>query len=202
LLGLFITSLDFQTGYFYIETDVNLVIIIYFCLHGNKNMVSLYCFHRNKGGFNIDNKAQILRSLTRIQERSNILEQHREEIFAGINLAEAHCIDKIGSMDYSNVTKVAAEMGMTRGAISKITKKLLSKNLIDSYQKPENNKEIYFCLTEQGAKVYIEHKKCHMQARQEKLAILSTYSEVEQAIILRFLNDINQKYDKKLNEEV
>lgn len=165
-------------------------------------MVLLYCFHGNKGGFNIDNKAQIIRSLTRIQERSNILEQHREEIFAGINLAEAHCIDKIGSMDYSNVTKVAAEMSMTRGAISKITKKLLSKNLIDSYQKPENNKEIYFCLTEQGEKVYTEHKKCHMQARQEKLAILSTYSEVEQAIILRFLNDINQKYDKKLNEEV
>lgn len=165
-------------------------------------MVLLYCFHGNKGGFTIDNKAQIIRSLTRIQERSNILEQHREEIFAGINLAEAHCIDKIGSMDYSNVTKVAAEMSMTRGAISKITKKLLNKNLIDSYQKPENNKEIYFCLTEQGEKVYTEHKKCHMQARQEKLAILSTYSDVEQAIILRFLNDINQKYDKILNEEV
>ncbi|MBP2629048.1 MAG: transcriptional regulator, MarR family [Firmicutes bacterium] len=155
-----------------------------------------------KGDFTINNEAQIIRSLTRIQERSNILEQHKEEIFAGIHLAEAHCIDKIGSMEYANVTKIAAEMEMTRGAISKITKKLLSKNLIVSYQKPENNKEIYFCLTEQGEKVYTEHKKCHMQARQEKLAILSSYSEVEQAIILRFLNDINQKYDKKLNEEV
>lgn len=93
-------------------------------------------------------------------------------------------------------------MGMTRGAISKITKKLLSKSLIDSYQKPENNKEIYFCLTEQGEKVYTEHKKCHLQARQEKLAILSAYSEAEQETILRFLTDITQKYDKKINEEV
>ena len=165
-------------------------------------MIWLYCFHRNKGGFTIDTKVQIIKSLTRIQERSNILEHHKEEILAGINLAEVHCIDKIGSMDYSNVTKIAAEMSMTRGAISKITKKLLSKNLIDSYQKPENNKEIYFCLTEQGKKVYTEHKKCHIQAQQEKLSILSTYSDVEQAIILRFLNDINQKYDKKLKEEI
>lgn len=149
----------------------------------------------------MDNAREIIRSLTRIQERSNIFEHYREEIFAGINLAEAHCIDKIGSMDYANVTKVAAEMGMTRGAISKISKKLLNKKLIDSYQKPENNKEIYFCLTEQGQKVYNEHKKCHNQARQEKLALLSTYSEYEQSIILRFLKDINQKYDKKLNEE-
>jgi uncharacterized protein YktA (UPF0223 family) len=37
---------------------------------------------------------------------------------------------------------------------------------------------------------------------QEKLAILSTYSEEEQSIILRFLSDINQKYDEKINEEV
>ncbi|WP_094606082.1 hypothetical protein SPSIL_007520 [Sporomusa silvacetica DSM 10669] len=150
----------------------------------------------------MDNAIKIIRSLTRIQERSTIFEHHREEIFAGINLAEAHCIDKIGSMDYANVTKVAAEMGMTRGAISKISKKLLNKKLIDSYQKPENNKEIYFCLTEQGQNVYIEHKKCHNQAMQEKLALLSTYSEYEQSIILRFLSDINQKYDKKLNEEI
>ena len=150
----------------------------------------------------MDNAIKIISSLTRIQERSTIFEHHREDILAGINLAEAHCIDKIGSMDYANVTKVAAEMSMTRGAISKISKKLLNKKLIDSYQKPENNKEIYFCLTEQGQQVYIEHKKCHTQSMQEKLALLSTYSEFEQSIILRFLSDINQKYDKKLSEEI
>lgn len=177
-------------------------IVILFCLHGNKNMILLYCFHVNKGGVSIDNKAQIIRALTRIQERSNIFEQHREEIFAGINLAEAHCIDKIGSMDCANVTKIATEMGMTRGAISKITKKLLGKNLIASYQKPENNKEIYFCLTKEGEKVYTEHKKCHREAQEDKLAILSAYSDAEQAIILRFLQDLNQNYDKKLKEEV
>lgn len=150
----------------------------------------------------MDNAIEIIKSLTRIQEHSTIFEHRHEEIFEGINLAEAHCIDKIGSMDYANVTKVAAEMGMTRGAISKISKKLLCKKLIDSYQKPENNKEIYFCLTEQGQTVYNEHKKCHKQAMQEKLALLSSYNEDEQSIILRFLKDINLKYDKKLNEEV
>jgi len=150
----------------------------------------------------VDHALKIIRSLTRIQERANIFEHHREEIFEGINLAEAHCIDKIGSMDYANVTKIAAEMGMTRGAISKISRKLLNKKLIDSYQKPENNKEIYFCLTEQGQKIYNEHKKCHHQAMQEKLAILATYNEHEQSIILHFLNDINQKYDKKMSEEM
>jgi len=150
----------------------------------------------------VDNAIKVIKSLTRIQERSSIFEHHREEIFAGINLAEVHCIDKIGTMEFANVTKIAAEMGMTRGAISKISKKLLNKELIDTYQKPENNKEIYFCLTEQGQKVYDEHKKCHNQVLEEKLAVLSTYSEYEQFIILRFLNDINQKYDRKIDEEI
>jgi DNA-binding MarR family transcriptional regulator len=150
----------------------------------------------------VDNARKVIKALTRIQERSSIFEHHREEIFAGINLAEVHCIDKIGSMDFANVTKIAADMGMTRGAISKISKKLLHKELINTYQKPENNKEIYFCLTEQGQKIYDEHKKCHNQALEEKLVILSTYSEYEQAIVLRFLNDINQKYDRKIDEEV
>lgn len=149
----------------------------------------------------MDNAIKVIQSLTRIQERSSIFEHHRDEIFAGINLAEVHCIDKIGSMEFSNVTKIAAEMGMTRGAISKISKKLLNKGLIDTYQKPENNKEVYFCLTEQGQKVYDEHKKCHNKALEEKLAILSTYSEYEQSIILRFLNDINLKYDRQIRME-
>ena len=35
---------------------------------------------------------------------------------------------------------------MTRGAISKITKKLIKKGIIESYQKPDNKKEIYFRL--------------------------------------------------------
>ncbi|MDU2063312.1 MAG: MarR family transcriptional regulator [Sporomusaceae bacterium] len=143
----------------------------------------------------------IIKSLARIQERAGIFEHHHADVIGVATLAEAHCIDKIGSIEYANVTKVAAEMGMTRGAISKITKKLLNKKLIASYQKPDNNKEIYFSLTQLGKQAYEAHKTCHEQIRKEKLAILSTYSESEQAIILRFLNEMNQNYDKKMAEE-
>lgn len=146
-------------------------------------------------------KEKILRELTRIQERTDVLEHHKESVFEGITLAEAHCIDKIGSLDCVNVTKLAAEMGMTKGAISKISKKLLSKNLVGNYQKPENNKEVYFCLTEPGEEVYQEHKKCHYKAAQAKLAVLARYNETEQAAILRFLEDINALYNEKLKHE-
>ena len=37
--------------------------------------------------------------------------------------SETHCIDNIGRLELPNVTKIAEQMQMTRGAISKMTKK-------------------------------------------------------------------------------
>ena len=61
--------------------------------------------------------------------------------------SEVHCIEYIGRHADSNVTKLAESFYMTRSAISKITKKFMEKDLIESYQKPDNKKEIYFRLT-------------------------------------------------------
>ncbi len=141
---------------------------------------------------------RIINALIKIQERADVFRHGREDIFTGIHLAEVHCIDWIGTIDHANVTKIANEMSMTRGAISKISKKLLCKGMIESYQRPDNNKEIYYRLTDQGRQLYSEHKKCHSKAQQEKLSLLETYSEDEQAVILRFLNDINHLLDIKL----
>lgn len=41
--------------------------------------------------------------------------------------SETHCIDNIGRLELPNVTKIAEQMQMTRGAISKMTKKTSCK---------------------------------------------------------------------------
>lgn len=146
----------------------------------------------------MDDITNIINSLTKIQERSDMFRHGREVVFDNITLAEVHCVDRIGTISYANVTKLANAMEMTRGAISKMSKKLLNKGLIGSFQRPENNKEIYFRLTGRGHEVFCEHQKCHSQAIQEKTAILETYSEYEQSVIVRFLNDINHLHDTKL----
>ena len=64
--------------------------------------------------------------------------------------SETHCIDNIGRLELPNVTKIAEQMQMTRGAISKMTKKLLAKGLIEKYALETNKKEVYFKLTERG----------------------------------------------------
>jgi len=41
-------------------------------------------------------------------------------------------------IEYANVTKIANEMELTRGSISKICKRMLGKGLIESYQRSDN----------------------------------------------------------------
>jgi len=149
----------------------------------------------------MDLAADIIHALTKIQERSGLFGHGREDVFRGIHLAEVHCIDWIGTIDHANVTKIAREMGLTKGAVCKISKKLVAKGFIKRYRGPENNKEVYYRLTGEGRLAYLEHKKCHNQARQEKLSILAAYSTDEQAAILRFLTDINELVDSRLDDD-
>lgn len=138
----------------------------------------------------MDRKLDIIDVLTKIAERSALLRHGDSVVLDGLNLAEVHCIDQIGVADPANVTKIADAMRLTRGAVSKITKKLLCKGLVESYQRPGNNKEIYFRLMAGGWQIFEEHKICHSKARQDKLAVLAGYNDEEQAVILRFLRDV------------
>ncbi|TKI89432.1 MarR family transcriptional regulator, partial [Bacillus cereus] len=74
-----------------------------------------------------------------------------------------HCIEYIENNADSNVTQLAEAFYVTRGAISRMTKKLIQKGLVESYQKLENKKEIYFKLTEQGKEIYKIHENLHKE---------------------------------------
>ena len=81
-----------------------------------------------------------------------------EEGLKGFKSSEVHCIEYIENNANSNVTQLAEAFYVTRGAISRMTKKLIQKGLVESYQKSENKKEIYFKLTEQGKEIYKIHE--------------------------------------------
>ena len=116
----------------------------------------------------------------------------------GYKPSEVHCIECIGNHADSNVTKLAQSLYMTRGAISKLTKKLLDKGLIESYRKPDNKKEIYFALTEQGKAVYQIHEELHQEFRERDKAVFEHVTEEQFDGMLRFM----EKYSRHLDEEI
>ena len=95
-------------------------------------------------------------------EKQEILSRLTEdEKLHGYHYSEIHTIAAIGDLPEPNVTQIANHMNVTRGAISKITKKLLEQNLIEAYRRGGNKQKIFFRLTKSGQFLYDEHEKRH-----------------------------------------
>ena len=116
----------------------------------------------------------------------------------GYKPSEIHCIEYIGRNVDSNVTKLAESFYVTRGAISKLTKKLIKKGLIESYQKPDNKKEIYFRLTEQGKVINKVHEELHKEFQERDKAVFEQVTEEQFDIMLSFV----EKYSRHLDAEI
>jgi len=112
--------------------------------------------------------------------------------------SEISCIEYIGNNPDSNVTKLADLFYMTRGALSKMTKKLINKGIIESYQKPDNKKEIYFRLTEQGEVIFNIHDEMHNKFIERDKVVFEQITEEQINGILSFM----EKYSKHLDAEI
>jgi DNA-binding MarR family transcriptional regulator len=75
--------------------------------------------------------------------------------------SEVQMLDVIDNHEGANASELAKTLGVTCGAIGQVTKKLMNKGLIESYQLSDNKKEVYFRLTDLGRKASIGHQKHH-----------------------------------------
>ncbi len=105
-------------------------------------------------------------------------------------LSEFHIIDCIGKHSLPNATFIAKELNMTKGAISKLTAKLMEKNLIKGNRLENNKKEIYYSLTPIGKEAFEVHRKLHEIEEERLVKIFSKYDKQELDVIYRFLDDI------------
>ncbi|WP_334104848.1 MarR family winged helix-turn-helix transcriptional regulator [Muricomes intestini] len=141
----------------------------------------------------------LLEKFNCIYEKQEILVRvESQTIIHEYGYSETHCIDLIGRMDMPNVTKIAAELHMTRGAISKIVKRLQTKDMITSYMLDDNRKEIYYELTDQGWEIYKAHKIRHeiWEERDRKF-----FREVDLEV-LNTVSEFLDKYDEYLEMRI
>lgn len=141
----------------------------------------------------------LLSEIASMLQRQEMLTKLTENVcLEEYSYSETHCIDYIGKSELPNVTKIAENMQMTRGAISKMTKKLLAKGLIEKYTLESNKKEVYFRLTDSGMELYKEHEKRHMLWEQRDSQFLKRYSEEEIAIITKFMKEFNLYLEEQI----
>ena len=125
-------------------------------------------------------------------------ERKMKNSLKGCKSSEVHCIEHIGSGSDANVTKLAETFYMTRGAISKLAKKLIAKELIEGYQKPDNKKELYFKLTEKGQEIFDIHAELHKEFKERDKAVFEQVTEEQFDNMLNFM----EKYGRHLDAEI
>lgn len=125
-------------------------------------------------------------------------EQSLKKALNGYKPSEIHCLDYIGTHSESNVTQLANAFYMTRGAISKLTKKLIDKGLIDSYQKSGNKKEIYFCLTKKGKEIFDIHERLHHGFDERDKFVFEQMAREEMENVYKFAEIYNEHLDNEL----
>lgn len=141
----------------------------------------------------------LLKEIALMLERQDMLSRLTEsQCLDEYGYSETHCIDFIGRLELPNVTKVAEHMRMTRGAISKMTKKLLTKGLIEKYTLETNKKEIYFRLTKQGKVLFDEHAKRHELWEKRDMEFLARYPKEKVETVCEFMQEFNDYLEAQI----
>lgn len=142
---------------------------------------------------------EIMLSLTDLFNKMDQLRKPQMvENFKGYSFLEIACIEFIAKLNNPNVTRLSEELYVTRGAISKATKKLLQKQDIITFRNPNNNKEIYFKLTSKGRKINQQHEDLHKAFLLNDQAVFDSFSSEKLETILEFTQLYNQHLDKEL----
>lgn len=144
---------------------------------------------------------ELMNLFVKYMEKQEILSRLTEDKkLHGYNYSEIHTIAAIGDLKEPNVTNVASHMNVTRGAISKITKKLLGQNLIEAYQKDGNKQKIFFRLTELGQFLYDEHEKRHNLWLERDDAFMKNFDEKTVKQVEEFMKAFNDYLEAQIAE--
>lgn len=115
-----------------------------------------------------------------------------------LSRAEIHTVAKVGDHEGMNVTSLAKQQGITKGAASQMVYKLVEKGLLEKRVSPNSDTEVSLSLTDIGRKAYQAHREYHEQADEEFFNMLRNMpKEVEQQLMA-----VLAEFDKALDERL
>lgn len=142
----------------------------------------------------MDSTTRLLDAINRMTNRVIVNNRRAYSYIPEMQLqpSEIHMIDQIGSTEEMNITTLAEQNGVTKGAISKQISRLEGKGLVERYQTPDNRKNVLVRLTDLGWRAYSAHKKFHENQDDAYMRAFESYSPQEQQLILDFLDLYSQ----------
>ncbi|ABS22212.1 MarR family transcriptional regulator [Bacillus cytotoxicus] len=119
----------------------------------------------------------------------NCKNPHIATLLKEVTVKMLHVLDAIGKHEPVNGITIASETGIPKGSVSKMTRRLMNKNLIVTETIPNNKKEILFKTTSLGKELFHLHQALHQEINKGVVQFLSRYTQEELQFVTRFLSD-------------
>jgi DNA-binding MarR family transcriptional regulator len=134
----------------------------------------------------------------RILNKAYALEKKPVDIGHGVLLypSEFHLIETVGKNPAENLTSIASYLGVTKGAISQMVKKVEKKGLIKKVRVPGNKKDIVLELTDFGKEAFEWHKSLHESMETGIRKELERMSDTEIEVFLRVYGHLEGMLDR------
>ncbi|AEV94389.1 winged helix DNA-binding protein [Pediococcus claussenii] len=109
----------------------------------------------------------------------------------GVNILALHFVQMVGTDQPIRGVELTEKMGVTKGATSKITARLINKRLIFKAHQGDNKKDIYYSLTDLGKQVYQIHEELHKREAADMKDVLASFSQKQIDDAVKILSEIN-----------
>jgi DNA-binding MarR family transcriptional regulator len=120
--------------------------------------------------------------------------------------AELNLLDAVYAHPGANAKELSEYLGVTQGAVTQLTGKLVKKKLVERYTTAANRKEKYYRLTPEGESARCGHQTYHGEANERLCRYFRSLNESETKLIFDFLTEIKEcmpisAFSCRLNEQ-
>jgi DNA-binding MarR family transcriptional regulator len=153
-------------------------------LKGIQDRIKKSLFHIFTAESNDDSEKNWLIERTANQQLKKLIPQ--------LSVLCLHTLEIISQHECIKGIDIAHNLNVTKGAISKVTRRLLNHGLIKKSQRPTNLKEIYFSVTPLGTELANLHEQLHMEFDKKSLELLKRYDLASLELVADFLENLSR----------
>ena len=147
-------------------------------------------------------ETQLLAEFEALYEKQDLLSKLTDHaLYSSLGYSEIHSLAAIDALGTPKAAAIAARLGITRGAASKVLKKLGGRGMVEVFQRPENKKEKYYRLTRAGQEANARHTLAHRAWEKRDTDFLKGIPEDEKRAVLAFIKRFNAYLQKMIEEK-
>jgi DNA-binding MarR family transcriptional regulator len=114
----------------------------------------------------------------------------------GFYPAEIHLMLIIRDKTSTNATRIAEQLGVTKGAVSQTLSRLERKGVLTKSKDPANKNELTLSFTPFGARALTHYRRTASDLISKHRRVIERFTAKEQATISRFLAQVGDAFDE------